>query len=105
VRLAKKGSAARAPAADLPDATPPQAKTERLARLQVPRRRKDTPTLARRQPWRERAARREKAAAADEFISQQVDPILDKIAAHGLHSLTDAERKILETARKKIDKR
>jgi membrane associated rhomboid family serine protease len=40
-----------------------------------------------------------------EFISQQVDPILDKISAHGIQSLTDRERKILEAARAKMAKR
>jgi membrane associated rhomboid family serine protease len=40
-----------------------------------------------------------------EFISQEVDPILDKISAHGIHSLTDSERKILDAARKKMAKR
>jgi membrane associated rhomboid family serine protease len=34
------------------------------------------------------------------FISKEVDPILDKISAQGLNSLTDEERRILETARK-----
>ncbi|MDQ6630407.1 MAG: rhomboid family intramembrane serine protease, partial [Verrucomicrobiota bacterium] len=36
-----------------------------------------------------------------EFISRQVDPILDKISSHGLHSLTENEREILEAARQK----
>ncbi len=40
-----------------------------------------------------------------EFISREVDPILDKISAHGIHSLTDRERKVLEAARKKMSKR
>ena len=40
--------------------------------------------------------------SADEFISKEVDPILDKISASGLHSLTDRERRILEAARKKM---
>lgn len=39
------------------------------------------------------------------FIASQVDPILDKIATHGIHSLTDRERKILETARLRMGKR
>jgi len=34
-----------------------------------------------------------------DFISQEVDPILDKISAHGIHSLTERERNILEKAR------
>ena len=40
-----------------------------------------------------------------EFISREVDPILDKISAHGIQSLTDRERKILEAARAKMAKR
>ena len=40
-----------------------------------------------------------------EFISREVDPILDKISAHGIQSLTDRERKILEAARAKMSKR
>ncbi|MDA1274164.1 MAG: rhomboid family intramembrane serine protease [Verrucomicrobia bacterium] len=40
-----------------------------------------------------------------EFISREVDPILDKISAHGIQSLTDKERKILEDARAKMAKR
>ena len=40
-----------------------------------------------------------------EFMSREVDPILDKISAHGIHSLTERERKILEAARKKMSKR
>ena len=34
-----------------------------------------------------------------DFISREVDPILDKISAHGIHSLTAREREILEQAR------
>jgi membrane associated rhomboid family serine protease len=41
----------------------------------------------------------------DEFISKEVDPILDKISAHGIQSLTERERKILEAARAKMAKR
>ena len=37
-----------------------------------------------------------------EFISSEVDPILDKISAHGIQSLTERERKILEAARNKM---
>ncbi len=39
-----------------------------------------------------------------QFISQEVDPILDKISAHGIHSLTDQERQVLDAARKKMTK-
>jgi len=42
---------------------------------------------------------------AGEFISREVDPILEKISAHGIHSLTEHERKILEAARLKIEKK
>ena len=35
-------------------------------------------------------------------IRQEVDPILEKISAHGLDSLTDKERKILEAARQRM---
>jgi membrane associated rhomboid family serine protease len=37
-----------------------------------------------------------------EFIKDEVDPILDKISAHGIHSLTDRERQVLDAARKKM---
>jgi hypothetical protein len=40
-----------------------------------------------------------------EFISQEVDPILDKISAHGIQSLTERERQILQAARSKMSKR
>ncbi len=40
-----------------------------------------------------------------EFISKEVDPILDKIAAHGIHSLTDREKRILEAARDRMGNR
>ncbi len=40
-----------------------------------------------------------------EFISREVDPILEKISAHGIHSLTPRERQILEAARSKMARR
>jgi len=75
-------------------------------------------------PWHRKARREEilKAAApkpfkprriksvetpelpSGEFISQEVDPILDKISAHGIQSLTDRERQILQAARSKMSK-
>ncbi len=53
---------------------------------------------------------RPKASVAEElppaeFISREVDPILDKISAHGIHSLTARERQILEAARAKMAKK
>jgi membrane associated rhomboid family serine protease len=40
-----------------------------------------------------------------DFISKEVDPILDKISQHGIHSLTERERRILEKARERMAKR
>jgi rhomboid family protein len=44
-------------------------------------------------------------SSAEEFLQKEVDPILEKISAHGIQSLTARERQILEKARSKIDKR
>ena len=41
----------------------------------------------------------------EEFLSKEVDPILDKISAQGIQSLTEPERRILEAARAKMAKR
>ena len=43
-------------------------------------------------------------ASEDTFISKQIDPILDKISAKGFQSLTAEERKILESARSKMNR-
>jgi membrane associated rhomboid family serine protease len=43
--------------------------------------------------------------STDEFLKNEVDPILEKISAHGIHSLTAREREILEKARTKMVKR
>jgi membrane associated rhomboid family serine protease len=40
-----------------------------------------------------------------EFLSKEVDPILDKINTHGIKSLTERERRILKAAGQKIEKR
>jgi membrane associated rhomboid family serine protease len=40
-----------------------------------------------------------------EFISEQVDPILDKISREGIHSLTRRERETLEQAQARMKKR
>jgi len=40
-----------------------------------------------------------------EFISREIDPILDKVAAHGMQSLTAEERRILEAGSRKIAER
>lgn len=54
--------------------------------------------------WRPRPTA-EAEVPSEEFISREVDPILDKISAHGIHSLTEREREILEAARAKMGKR
>lgn len=56
-------------------------------------------------PWRPPRTAAAEDLPADEFISREVDPILDKISQHGIHSLTARERQILEAARKKMDRR
>lgn len=40
-----------------------------------------------------------------EFISREIDPILEKVSAHGMQSLTAEERKILEAGSRKIAER
>jgi len=47
----------------------------------------------------------EEDVAPEEFLSKEVDPILDKISAQGMQSLTERERKILDSAGSKIRKR
>lgn len=41
----------------------------------------------------------------EDFIRREVDPILDKISAHGIQSLTERERRILEKARERMRRR
>lgn len=52
-----------------------------------------------------RPPQREEEPAPEDFISKEVDPILDKISAKGIHSLTEQERKILDKARSKMAKK
>ena len=40
----------------------------------------------------------------EDFLSKEVDPILDKISAQGIQSLTERERRILEAARERMGK-
>lgn len=60
-------------------------------------------------PWAKPETRRQPAAPVEvtpaEFMAREVDPILEKIAAHGIHSLTVREKEILERARSKMTKR
>jgi membrane associated rhomboid family serine protease len=51
--------------------------------------------------WKNRAPEN----TATEFVANEVDPILDKISAHGIQSLTARERAVLEAARKKMAQR
>src|SRR5262249_19149778 len=55
--------------------------------------------------WPEAPAEAASELPQEDFISKEVDPILDKISAHGLQSLTERERKILDLAGKKMKKR
>jgi membrane associated rhomboid family serine protease len=48
------------------------------------------------------AAKTGEDLSAEEFLQREVDPILDKISAHGIQSLTARERETLEKARAKI---
>jgi len=50
---------------------------------------------------RQRAARFERMSP-EQFVRAEIDPILEKIARHGMKSLTRAERKILEQGSAKI---
>jgi membrane associated rhomboid family serine protease len=50
---------------------------------------------------RQRAARLDRMTA-EQFISAEIDPILDKVSREGMHSLSRTERKILEKGREKI---
>jgi membrane associated rhomboid family serine protease len=51
------------------------------------------------------AAKTDENLSADEFLQREVDPILDKISAHGIQSLTVREKQILEKARVKMANR
>ena len=52
--------------------------------------------------WHSAADKPAEDLDTDEFLKSEVDPILEKISAHGIHSLTAREREILEKARKKM---
>jgi len=54
--------------------------------------------------WGSAAANRE-ASSTDDFLKTEVDPILEKISAHGIQSLTARERETLEKARARIQRR
>jgi membrane associated rhomboid family serine protease len=55
--------------------------------------------------WSEESRRSREAGGSTDFISKEVDPILEKISAHGFQSLTEPEKKILEAARARLEKK
>jgi membrane associated rhomboid family serine protease len=55
--------------------------------------------------WRSKTVPPAEDLSAEEFLKKEVDPILDKISAQGIQSLTAREREILEKARAKMAKR
>jgi len=59
----------------------------------------------RRSLWQRDKKRQPDDLPPAEFISREVDPILDKISAHGIQSLTARERRILEAARYKMGRK
>jgi membrane associated rhomboid family serine protease len=63
-----------------------------------PSRKKQTTRYAKHMPWR--GPRGKTAKPSEGYISREIDPILDKISAQGIESLTEDERQILEAARK-----
>ncbi len=52
-----------------------------------------------------RFTERERRMTPRQYISEQIDPILDKISLHGIGCLTPAERRVLEKGRDKISQR
>ena len=53
-------------------------------------------------PWERGRPVAEKGRSGADFISREVDPILDKISEQGIHSLTEKERRLLESAHSKM---
>jgi membrane associated rhomboid family serine protease len=59
-------------------------------------------SMKRRWYWGKRPEHRYTPIDADEFISEEVDPILAKISRHGIGSLTRREKRILKKARSQM---
>ena len=59
-------------------------------------------TATRRRSWRKPKVVDAAEVAEGDFMSREVDPILDKISTQGIHSLSERERKILDKARSKM---
>ncbi len=72
--------------------------------IQRPSPKRQSPAPPPKRSWKT-ARKKPEDLAPGEFISREVDPILEKISAHGIHSLTDRERQILQAARNKMAKR
>jgi membrane associated rhomboid family serine protease len=58
--------------------------------------------LQRRLRQRRAAAERYRQMSPEQFITQEIDPLLEKISRSGMVSLTRAERRILDRAREKF---
>ncbi len=82
--------------------TPPFQFWRSLAQRTAPKRESPAPPSKRSVKT---AKKKQEELPAGEFISREVDPILEKISAHGIQSLTDRERQILQAARNKMAKR
>jgi hypothetical protein len=65
---------------------------------------RESPASTGKRAWKT-ARKKPEELPPGEFISREVDPILEKISAHGIQSLTDRERQILQAARNKMAKR
>ena len=87
----------------LPTGAPPFAAKFNFDFFHRRRRRKELVRVATRgRPWREPGHQPAPDVPDEHFISRKIDPILDKISTHGIHSLTERERRLLESARKKL---
>ena len=53
-------------------------------------------------PWAPSNTDADEDLPSEEYFSKTIDPILDKISAHGIQSLTEHERRILQTARDRM---
>ncbi len=50
------------------------------------------------------SARKYRPIDDDSFIDEEIDPILEKISRHGIHSLTARERRTLKRARQRMER-
>jgi len=58
-----------------------------------------------RSAWKNSSKQHYTEVTSSEFMSREVDPILEKISAQGIQSLTQEEKQILEDARSRMVKR